>query len=106
MRDCEGYQRSEISGYDSSYITKLVRNYRSHDSILEVPRALFYDGELQCHGDPMILNAMLTWEHLPNKKVPIIFHAVFGAEEREASSPSFFNRFMIYLTYLDWLHCA
>ena len=36
-------------------------------------------------------NVMLGWEELPNKNFPIIFHPVFGKDEREGSSPSFFN---------------
>ena len=34
---------------------------------------------------------MLDWEELPNKTFPIIFHPVYGKDEREANSPSFFN---------------
>ena len=34
---------------------------------------------------------MLGWEELPNKDFPIIFHPVYGKDEREGSSPSFFN---------------
>ena len=34
---------------------------------------------------------MIGWEELPNKNFPIIFHPVFGKDEREGSSPSFFN---------------
>jgi helicase MOV-10 len=92
MTDIPEYQRAQNSGYDNHYLTKLVRNYRSHDAILKVPRELFYDGELQPCGDPMILNSLIGWEHLPNKKFPVIFHSVFGKDEREESSPSFFNR--------------
>ena len=36
-------------------------------------------------------NVMLGWEELPNKHFPIIFHPVYGKDEREANSPSFFN---------------
>ena len=36
-------------------------------------------------------NVMLGWEELPNKRFPIIFHPVYGKDEREANSPSFFN---------------
>ncbi|XP_053381193.1 putative helicase mov-10-B.1 isoform X2 [Mercenaria mercenaria] len=86
------YHRLEISGYNSNYVTKLIRNYRSHDAIIHVPRELFYDGVLDACGDRMILEAMLGWEHLPNKEFPVIFHSVFGNDEREESSPSFFNR--------------
>lgn len=41
---------------------------------------------LTCHR-----NVMLDWEELPNKNFPIIFHPVYGKDEREGSSPSFFN---------------
>ena len=36
-------------------------------------------------------NVMLDWEQLPNKNFPMIFHAVYGKDEREEYSPSFFN---------------
>ena len=36
-------------------------------------------------------NVMLGWEELPNKNFPIIFHPVYGKDEREENSPSFFN---------------
>ncbi|XP_052221615.1 putative helicase mov-10-B.1 [Dreissena polymorpha] len=80
MTDIEMYKTQPC---DERYITKLIRNYRSHDSILEIPRRLFYNNELKACGDPVILNSMLDWEMLPNKKFPIIFHAVFGKDEQE-----------------------
>ena len=40
---------------------------------------------------PYYRNVMLGWEELPNKDFPIIFHPVYGKDEREGSSPSFFN---------------
>ncbi|XP_052789741.1 putative helicase MOV-10 [Mya arenaria] len=92
MRDIGEYSRGEDGVYDNRYITKLVRNYRSHDDIIYVPRALFYDGELTAAGDEMILNSMLNKDFLPNKKFPLIFHSVFGTDEREKDSPSWFNR--------------
>ncbi|WAR05019.1 MOV10-like protein [Mya arenaria] len=91
MRDFEEYQRRDDNTYNVRYITKLVRNYRSHDDIINIPRQLFYDKELMACGDE-ILNSMLGWDGLPNKKFPIIFHSVFGNDEREEDSPSFFNR--------------
>ncbi|KAH3800819.1 putative helicase MOV-10 [Dreissena polymorpha] len=78
--------------YNPRYITKLIRNYRSHDMILEIPRRLFYDNELQAFGDPKVLNCMLGWDMLPNSKIPIMFHSVFGTEEQAGDSPSWFNR--------------
>jgi hypothetical protein len=32
--------------YNSKFITKLCRNFRSHELIIELPNKLFYDGEL------------------------------------------------------------
>ncbi|XP_052806169.1 putative helicase mov-10-B.1 [Mya arenaria] len=92
MRDFEQYKRRDDKAYNVRYITKLVRNYRSHDDIISIPRQLFYDNELIACGDEMIRNAMLGWDGLPNKKFPILFHSVFGKDEREEDSPSFFNR--------------
>jgi helicase MOV-10 len=34
---------------------------------------------------------MVTYEELPKKQFPIIFHGIIGKDEKEASSPSFFN---------------
>ena len=55
-----------VQAYRSAYITKLVRNYRSHPEILRLPNALFYDGELQAHGDHIVTHSLLHWEKLPN----------------------------------------
>lgn len=38
-----------------------------------------------------MINAYLGSSYLPNKKFPVVFHAVYGKDDREASSPSFFN---------------
>ncbi|WAR04876.1 M10B1-like protein, partial [Mya arenaria] len=92
MRDVREHQYRDDKAYNVRYITKLVRNYRSHDDILRIPRQLFYDNELIACGDEMILNSMLGWDGLPNQKFPILFHSVFGNDEREEDSPSFFKR--------------
>jgi len=95
MDSFDDYKRSGEPGqYNNHFITKLVKNYRSHNAIIAVPRQLFYDGELIVAGNERILNMMLGWEMLPNKNFPIIFHSVIGENEREADSPSFFNRFV------------
>ena len=79
-----------IQGYNDKVLTKLVNNYRSHRDIIEIPKKLFYNDELnECAGD--FRNVMLHWEELPNPNFPIIFHPVFGTDDREANSPSFFN---------------
>ncbi|CAB1428895.1 unnamed protein product [Pleuronectes platessa] len=85
------YQKDE-GEWDRRFVTKLLCNYRSHPSILEVPNELFYDSELLCSADEVLRNSYCNWEHLPKKGFPVIFHGVTGVDEREASSPSFFNR--------------
>lgn len=47
---------------------------------------------MQPCGDSSIINAYLNSPLLPNKAFPIVFHAIAGKDEREAASPSFFNR--------------
>ena len=77
--------------YDPLVITKLLDNYRSHPKLLELPNRLFYDGELRAKADPVIYTALERWEGLPTPKVPMLFDAICGKDEREASSPSWFN---------------
>ncbi|NWT59640.1 SDE3 helicase, partial [Erythrocercus mccallii] len=86
------YKKSS-GGYDPQFITKLLCNYRSHEAILRIPNELFYDNELKvCKSNgPDIRNLFCTWEELPKKGFPIIFHGVCGEDQREAKSPSFFN---------------
>ncbi|DAA31470.1 helicase MOV-10 isoform X2 [Bos indicus] len=78
-------------GYNPQFITKLLRNYRSHPTILDVPNRLYYDGELQACADVVDRERFCRWEGLPRQDFPIIFHGVMGKDEREGNSPSFFN---------------
>ncbi|XP_023391491.1 putative helicase MOV-10 isoform X3 [Pteropus vampyrus] len=79
------------NGYNPQYITKLLRNYRSHPNILDIPNRLYYEGELQACADVLDRERFCHWEDLPRKGFPIIFHGVMGKDEREGNSPSFFN---------------
>ncbi|KAF9226240.1 P-loop containing nucleoside triphosphate hydrolase protein [Gyrodon lividus] len=72
-------------------IVKLVRNFRSHPAILAFPNERFYGQELQACGDVNSTHAYVGYPKLPSKKFPIIFHAVSGRDELDASSLSFFN---------------
>ncbi|KAM8753802.1 putative helicase mov-10-B.1 [Acanthopagrus schlegelii] len=90
MNDFPLYQKKE-DGYNNCFVTKLLHNYRSHPAILKVPNDLFYDGELQVCADEYLRNSYCSWEYLSKKNFPVIFHGVTGIDEREASSPSFFN---------------
>lgn len=94
MTQCDVYKRSSDpteQAYDDRIISKLLRNYRSHPAILDLPNRTFYDGELKNHADEGMRESFCTWEGLPRKGFPVIFHAVIGQDEREERSPSFFN---------------
>ncbi|MGH0183957.1 UNVERIFIED_CONTAM: hypothetical protein FKN15_013507 [Acipenser sinensis] len=72
-------------------VTTVVTAGRSHPAILKIPNELFYDGELQVFADEILRNSFCTWENLPKKGFPVVFHGVQGLDEREGNSPSFFN---------------
>uniref|UniRef100_A0A667WMC0 RNA helicase n=1 Tax=Myripristis murdjan TaxID=586833 RepID=A0A667WMC0_9TELE len=92
MRTNPLYHKSSDSGhFDSRFVSKLLRNYRSHPAILKIPNELFYENELQVFADQWEREAYCNWEFLPKKGFPVIFHGVMGKDEREANSPSFFN---------------
>ena len=74
-------------------VVQLVQNFRSHPSILKFPNEQFYINSLLPYGDRKVIEAYIGSSMLPNPKFPIIFHAVSGKDDREASSPSFFNIF-------------
>jgi hypothetical protein len=72
-------------------VVKLVKNWRSHPDILKFPNDQFYGGELKSCGDPAITQSLLNSDVLARPRFPVIFHAVHGRDQREESSPSFFN---------------
>ncbi|KAI0693032.1 P-loop containing nucleoside triphosphate hydrolase protein [Cytidiella melzeri] len=72
-------------------ICKLVKNWRSHPSILKFPNDEFYRRDLVACGDPAVTHCLLRWDGMIKPNFPIIFHGIKGKDEREASSPSFFN---------------
>jgi helicase MOV-10 len=86
------YGRQEEDGlYEVNLLTKLIRNYRSHPSILKLPNEMFYNNDLECCGDPMTTHNLAQWEHLPRAGFPVLFHAMNGENLREGISPSWFN---------------
>ncbi|KAM6492681.1 P-loop containing nucleoside triphosphate hydrolase protein [Amanita muscaria] len=72
-------------------VVKLLQNFRSHPSILEFSNRHFYKFELIPSGDPMITHSLQNVEELPTKQFPIIFEGIIGKDQREETSPSFFN---------------
>ncbi|KAK5863608.1 hypothetical protein PBY51_000629 [Eleginops maclovinus] len=90
MKNCSPYQKVE-GEYDNRFVTKLLKNYRSHPAILEVPNELFYEGELLYCANEILRNSYCGWQYLKNKNFPVLFHGVTGVDEQEGNSPSFFN---------------
>ncbi|KAI0634732.1 P-loop containing nucleoside triphosphate hydrolase protein [Trametes polyzona] len=80
----------EETGRGRSYV-KLLKNFRSHRAILEYPNERFYGNELEVCGAPETINALLGSRTLVNRKWPVVFHHVSGENERESTSPSYFN---------------
>ncbi|KIM42180.1 hypothetical protein M413DRAFT_70670 [Hebeloma cylindrosporum] len=72
-------------------IVKLVKNFRSHPDILQFSNEEFYKSELKACGDRALIHSLDGYDELPKRNFPIIFHGIAGKDEREASSPSFFN---------------
>ncbi|CAE6500014.1 unnamed protein product [Rhizoctonia solani] len=72
-------------------VVKLLQNFRSHGSIISFPNEQFYLNELVARAPENIANSLLTWNGLPTENFPIVFEAVMGEDEREGSSPSYFN---------------
>ncbi|XP_043691441.1 probable RNA helicase SDE3 isoform X2 [Telopea speciosissima] len=85
--ECEFYH-----GEDGNYVTKLVRNYRCHPSILELPSRLFYNGELIACKEETNASVCSWVDLLPNKEFPVLFIGIQGCDEREGNNPSWFNR--------------
>ena len=70
MNNSECYQKFVNSHqYPSKCITKLLNNFRSHESLLTLPSRLFYENELKPQADPFKINSMLKWSRLPNPQV-------------------------------------
>ncbi|KAF5361203.1 hypothetical protein D9757_013607 [Collybiopsis confluens] len=80
----------EVKGYGKSVI-KLTKIFRSHGAILKFPNERLYGGDLECCGNPKVINFYLDSQHIVAKKFPIVFHSIAGKDDREASSPSFFS---------------
>ncbi|KAJ8676511.1 hypothetical protein QAD02_012298 [Eretmocerus hayati] len=91
LMDCEPYKKNEHGAYNPSYITKLIRNYRSHPLVIRVSNELFYDQELESHGPDEVIRKAEDWKHLVKIKFPIIFHGVEGTEKKDERSPSVYN---------------
>ena len=98
------YQRDETrfkdhGSYDPMLVTKLVRNYRSHEDIIKVPSDLFYDAELLPEADEKIINKFLNQEILPNPKHPVVFHGVRGKNYQEGIECIWLWNFLVEISF-------
>nr|XP_053649516.1 putative helicase mov-10-B.1 isoform X2 [Cherax quadricarinatus] len=101
MMEMDMYQAKNGS-FNNQVVTKLLNNYRSHKDILKEPNEIFYESELKVCADKVLVTSLCSWEHLPKKNFPLIFHAVKGKDEREGNSPSFFNSLEV-STVIDYV---
>ncbi|XP_066155277.1 probable RNA helicase armi [Euwallacea fornicatus] len=97
VRDLQGF--AESGGYDPRFITRLLYNYRSLETILNLFSSLFYHGDLI----PTISSTESKQAHLLNSLKPIlpktvngevpaiVFHGVEGENYQTADSPSWYN---------------
>ncbi|XP_076618729.1 putative helicase mov-10-B.1 [Colletes latitarsis] len=98
LMECEPYQKVE-NEYNSRYITKLIRNYRSQEPILHVSNILFYDNELLCCRDSNINKITLNWPLLLNKTFPILFVEIRGKEKRTLNKSVYNEEEIIIVAY-------
>ncbi|KAI5587494.1 hypothetical protein BDE02_05G036400 [Populus trichocarpa] len=85
--ECEPYRNG-----DEGFVIKLVRNYRCHAAILDLPSKLFYKGELLACKEDTSSSISSIVDFLPNKEFPVLFFGIQGFDERERNNPSWFNR--------------
>jgi hypothetical protein len=61
-------------------------------TLQEIPSKMFYASSLQASGDPAFTDALRAWNRLPpNTNFPVLFRGVFGSQEHEMDSPSYYN---------------
>jgi helicase MOV-10 len=76
MTTTEVFQRdTETEEFNSKAITKLLNNFRSHESLLKLPSSLFYESELKAKADHFVTDDMINWSKLPNRY--ILFNSDF-----------------------------
>lgn len=82
---------ADHGNYDPLAVTKLVDNYRAHQLLVRLYSEMFYDGELVERANDDVTHCLCSWDQLPKKAVPLVFHGVQGDEMREGGNPSWFN---------------
>ena len=69
-------------------VTKLIRNYRSHGALLELPSRVSYDSELLECADQAVTNSMGGWNELVTSGFPLLFYGCSSAHSLYKIDPS------------------
>ncbi|KAG8853759.1 hypothetical protein FRB96_008014 [Tulasnella sp. 330] len=88
LMDREIYREDTWHGIN---VVKLVKNFRSHEAILDFPNDEFYGSQLEVCGHRPTINRFVGSPVLPNPTFPVVFHGVAGKDDRNPDSPSYFN---------------
>ncbi|KAJ4827934.1 putative RNA helicase sde3 [Turnera subulata] len=86
------FESKVYSDEEKGFLTKLVKNYRCHRAILDLPSKLFYNAELLACKEDTSSSILGNADFLPNKEFPVLFIGIQGCDEREGNNPSWFNR--------------
>uniref|UniRef100_A0A182JH76 Uncharacterized protein n=1 Tax=Anopheles atroparvus TaxID=41427 RepID=A0A182JH76_ANOAO len=87
------YYKKDLNNneYNTQAVTKLLDNYRSHNSLFKFSNDEFYEGELRAKASAKMTEWVIGWKGLPNPKFPMIFHSIFGTMIQDACSLSYLN---------------
>uniref|UniRef100_A0AAG5DML6 RNA helicase n=1 Tax=Anopheles atroparvus TaxID=41427 RepID=A0AAG5DML6_ANOAO len=87
------YYKKDLNNneYNTQAVTKLLDNYRSHNSLFKFSNDEFYEGELRAKASAKMTEWAIGWKGLPNPKFPMIFHSIFGTMIQDACSLSYLN---------------
>ena len=72
-------------------IVKLVQNRRSHGSIIAFSNRYYYEDELRAGAHREVTTSLFGSPILVKEDFPIVFHGVFGQDQRSGRSQSYFN---------------
>ncbi len=89
MTEHNRYQPDKHKKRDPRFITKLRKNFRSHQDLLSLPSQLFYDNELEACSVQESLCHQLKW--LPQDGCPLVFHDVANPHSRAKPGTSLCN---------------